>query len=327
MMVVTGATGHIGNVLVRELLKKGHKVRALLPKFEDPAPLAGLEVEIVPGDIRDRASLRAAFSGVEVVFHLAGIISIEGQTKAVQEVNVRGTQNVVEACIEAKVRRLVYTSTVHAFVEPRDGSPIDEQTPINPEGVEGAYGKSKAEATLAVLGAIERGLDAVVVCPAGVMGPYDYKISEMGLLILDYLRGRLKMYIDGGYDFVDVRDVAEGMIRAYERGGRGEIYILTGRMITIPEIMEILERETGIKPPYFKAPLWLAKIGAVFSPLYYRAMKIRPRFTTYSIKVLQTKNPILGQKARRELGFSPRPLEQSIVDSIEWFKKTGKLPK
>jgi len=211
MIVVTGATGHIGNVLVRELLKRGKKVRAVIPPFEDTTPLEGLEVERVEGDVRNADSLIHAFNGADVVYHLAGIISIlPGKTELLYQVNVEGTRNVVEACLKSNVRRLIYTSSIEAIAEPPQGTVIDETIPFAPDNAIAEYGRSKAKAALAVLEGLKKGLDAVIVCPTGVIGPYDFKLSEMGQLFIDFARGKSRIYVGGAYDFVDVRDVAIG---------------------------------------------------------------------------------------------------------------------
>lgn len=328
MIVVTGATGHIGNVLVRELLEKGEKVRALVYPNEDASSLDGLMVERFSGDVTDLGSLMEAFKGADVVYHLAGIVSISsGQKKILHSVNAEGTKNVVKACIEAGVRRLVYTSSVHAIVEAPHGIAIDETYPFDPNRVFGDYGKSKAMASLEVLEGVKHGLDAVIVCPSGVIGPYDYRISELGHIVLDYSNKKLKAYIDGAYDFVDVRDVVNGMMLACEKGRKGENYILSGERVTIKGIFNILENLTGIKQPSFKVPLWLVKLAALFTPIYYRCTRTKPIFTSYSIRVLKSNCLISSNKAKKELGYSPRPISTSIEDSIKWFKRMGLVKK
>jgi len=326
MVVVTGATGHIGNVLVRELLSRGENVRVVIPPSEDTTPLDGLKVEMVEGDVREIDSLIQAFTGSDVVYHLAGIISIlPGKSKLLYQVNVMGTRNVVEACLKTDVRRLIYTSSIHAIAEPPHGTTIDETFPFDPDRAIGEYDRSKAQATLEVLKAVKKGLDAIIVCPTGVIGPYDFKPSEMGQLFIDFVRKKLKAYIDGAYDFVDVRDVAIGHILACQKGRTGESYILSGERITITDLMSMLAGITGERPTLFKTPIWLAKIIAIFTPLYYSLTKAKPRFTQYAIRTLTSNSMISRAKSRRELGFSPRPLRESIGDTIRWFRENGKL--
>lgn len=326
MIVLTGGTGHIGNVLVRKLLRRGEKVRAVVPSWEDRMPLDGLQVEIVDGDVRDVDSLIRAFEGSDLVYHLAGIVAITtGKRELLHEVNVEGTRNVVRACLETGVPRLVYTSSIHAIVEPPKGTVIDETLPFDPERTMGDYARSKALGTLEVLKGAEAGLDAVIVCPTGVIGPYDYAPSEMGQMMILVATGKLKAYLDGAYDFVDVRDVAEGLILAAERGRRGEAYILSGERITVPDLLSLLEDATGAKGPSLKVPFVLARVMAIFTPLYYRARKTKPLFTEYSVHVLGGDCFTTCDKAKRELGYSPRPLRESVRATIRWFEESGRL--
>lgn len=326
MIVVTGATGHIGNVLVRELLSRGEKVRVLISPSKNTAPLDGLEVEMVEGDVCKLDSLIPAFKGSDVVYHLAGLISIlPGKSKLLHQVNVTGTQNVIAACRQTGVRRLVYTSSIRAIVEPPHGTAIDETMPFDPARVMGEYDRSKAQATLEVLKAVEQGLDAVIVCPTGVMGPYDFKPSEMGQLLIDFSKKKLAAYIDGAGDFVDVRDMATGHIIACEKGRTGESYILSGERLTIAELMLLFEEITGVKAPRLKMPIWLAKTIAIFTPLYYNLTKTKPRFTSYSISTLNSNSVVSMTKAHHELDYSPRPIRESIADTSRWFKENGRL--
>ena len=326
MIVVTGATGHIGNVTVRELLARGQKnIRAVIPPFEDTSPLTGLDIDIATADIRDYDSLFSAFEGAEYVYHLAGIVSIgSGKSRLLHEVNVKGTRNVVEACMNLNVRRLVYVSSIHAFVEPPAGTPITETKVFDPARVVGEYAKSKAAATIEVLKGIEQGLDAVIVHPTGVIGPYQYRLTHMGQLIVDFMNGRLFAYIDGAYDFVDVRDVAKGVILACEKGQRGENYILSGQRISVKEILDILAEETGMKAPKMKIPFRLAKLLSPLAEMYYSLARQKPLFTAYSIYTLSSNSVTSHDKASRELGYMARPVWESIIDTVRWLKQVGK---
>lgn len=326
MILVTGATGHIGNVLVRKLIQKGEKVRALIWRGEDTTPIAGLEVERVIGDVLDPDSLKAALQGVEKVFHLAGIISImPGDDSFVRRVNVEGTHNILAAARWAGVKRLVYTSSIHAIRRVPHGVLIDESLPFDLDNPYGTYDRSKAEASLEVQKAAAEGLDAVIVCPTGVIGPYDYRRSEMGSVILDAAQGKTSPYVDGAYDFVDVRDVADGMILAEERGQKGESYILSGQRISVRYLLETVREVTGKAFTRIKIPLSLAGFAAMFTPTYYRLSKAKPRFTPYSLEVLQSNSTISHTKATRELGYHPRTLYESIADTAHWFLENSRL--
>jgi dihydroflavonol-4-reductase len=321
MVVVTGATGHIGNVLVRELISRKEKVRAIVPSDEDITSISDLDLEIIRGDVRDVESLILAMQGADIVFHLAGIISIlPGKRWLLQEVNVKGTQNIIEASLKSRVNRLVYVSSIHAIKEAPHGTVITEAQPFDPSAVLGDYAKTKAEATLKVLDAVKKGLDVVVVCPTGVIGPYDYRVSDMGQLILDYTRNKMKACIEGAYDFVDVRDVARGIILAADKGKSGESYILSGERVTVRDMFSFLEKITGIRAPKFEVPSSLARLFGILATPFYLLSKTKPLITKDSIDVLASNSLISSEKAKRELGYSSRPIWESLVDSVAWFK-------
>ncbi len=326
LVCVTGATGHVGNVLVRELVARRRRVRALVPGFEDGAVLEHLGVEQVPGDVRDFDSLVSAFRGADAVYHLAGIVTVSGgKRRLLMDVNVRGTRNVVRACLEAGVRRLVYTSSVHALEEPGPGIPVRETTGFRPERLFGDYAWSKARASIEVLKGVRQGLDAVMVFPSGIVGPHDYRLSELGTLFLGFARGRMKAYVDGAYDFVDVRDVVDGILSAMENGRTGEGYILSGHRVTVRDMMWVLHEVTGIPVPRFRSPMWLARLGARVSPLWYRLSGDKPLLTRYSLRVLGSNCLVDCGKAVRELGYRCRPFRETVIDTIDWFRSVRML--
>ncbi len=323
MWLVTGATGHIGNVLVRKLLGRGEKVRALIPAGESRDPLKGLDVEAMQGDVLDLDSVFASLRGVRGIFHLAGVISImPGPNPFVRRVNVDGTKNILKAAKEAGVEKVVYTSSIHA-IQRVDASAgvIDERIPYDMDNPYGAYDRSKAEATLAVLDAARAGLEAVVACPTGVIGPYDYRGSMMGAVIHDAAVAKPSLYVDGAYDFVDVRDVAEGLINAATKGRRGESYILSGNKISVRYLLETVREITGRGFFQLKIPFDLAKFAAYFTPMYYKLAHATPRFTLYSLEVLQSNSNISHAKATRELDYKPRSVYETISDTVKWFKE------
>ncbi len=326
MILVTGATGHIGNVLVRLLIERGERVRAMIMPGEDTTPLNGLDVEIIATDVLDYTSLQRAFENIEVVYHLAGIISIlPGKDFLVQAVNINGTRNVIQAARSSGVRRLVYTSSIHALQRVPEGILIDESVPFDCEHAISSYDSSKASASLEVLDAVHTGMDAVIVCPTGVIGPYDFRLSEMGQLILDCVEQKPMLYVDGAYDFVDVRDVAQGLILAAEKGRCGESYILSGERIEVPDILKIVQEILGARLFSLKIPFSLARFTATFTPLYYRLSHVKPRFTSYSLATLVSNSHISHSKANRELGYRPRPLRESLSDTVRWFKQQRQL--
>jgi dihydroflavonol-4-reductase len=322
MILVTGATGHIGNVLVRRLLSAGERVRALIMPGEDTSPLTGLDVEMVHGNVLDPDSLRRAMEGVGRVFHLAGIISIlPGRNLMLRRVNVEGTRNVIAAAARAGVRRLLYTSSIHAIQRAPHGTCIDERLPFDPSNPAGEYDRSKAEASLEVMDAARAGLDTVIVCPTGVIGPHDYRESELGTLIRDCVAEKPQFFVDGAYDFVDVRDVAEGMVLASEKGRAGETYILSGERLSVGRMIDILWDLTGRRFSRIHIPFSLAEFASHFTPLYYKLSGAKPRFTSYSLKTLRSNADISHAKATRELGYRPRNLMETIGDTVIWFRR------
>ena len=326
MILVTGATGHIGNVLVRKLLDRGEKVRALIWRGEDTTPLKNLDVEQVVGDVLDPASLEHAMHGVETVYHLAGIISIlPGRNPLVWRVNVEGTRNVLEAARHASIRRLLYTSSIHAIAHAPHGVAMDETLGFDQNNPYGEYDRSKATASLEVQKAAARDLDAVIVCPTGVIGPYDFRGSEMGEVIRSATEARTMLYVEGAYDFVDVRDVADGMIAAVKRGRRGESYILSGHKLSVRYMLETVREVTGKAFASVKIPFSLAELAARYTPWYYQRTQAKPRFTPYSLQVLQSNANISYKKALTELGYKPRPVYESIADTVRWFLENRRV--
>ncbi|HSW10826.1 MAG TPA: SDR family oxidoreductase [Bacillota bacterium] len=322
LTVVTGATGHIGNNLVRHLVAAGRRVRCLVLPGDDLQPLAGLPVEVRWGDVRDPVALREAFAGAALVYHLASMVSIDpSDSPALEEVNVRGARRVAEACLACGVERLVHTSSIHALAEPRPGVEIDEEQAFDPAAIDTVYGRSKARGTREVLAAVERGLDAVVVCPTGVIGPHDYRPSPMGQLILDFARRRLPAYVDGAYDFVDVRDVAAGMAAAAARGRAGRSYILSGQRLAVRQILAILAELTGAPVPRLRIPRWCAYPAAGLLTLYGRLAGTRPLLTRDSVYTLGSNSHISHARAARELGFRPHPVRGAIADAVAWFRE------
>ncbi len=323
--LVTGGTGHIGNVLIKELLRRNEKVRALILPNEDLTPIQDLDVEIVYGNVCDYESLLHALDGVDYVYHLAGIISImSGSDPIVQEVNVTGTENIVRAAHESGVKKFVYTSSIHAFKRMPHGITIDEEIPIDPKENMAAYDHSKAEATLAVIAETKKGFPAVIVCPTGVIGPFDYKKSELGSLVDGWSSKSLNFLIDGEYDFVDVRDVVQGMIKARERGRVGQIYILSGHLIRVIDLWRLVKELVQSRAYQINIPLRLAKFVARFAEKYFVLTHTKPSLTAYSIETLQTNAVISNAKAASELGYSTRSIRETIQDTIQWWQDANR---
>jgi dihydroflavonol-4-reductase len=327
MLVVTGATGMLGNVLARTLAeRKVGPLRALVRPTSDLAPLAGLDIEVVTGDLQDVPCLVQAFTGADIVFHVGGIVSIaKGGFPRLYRANVEGTRNVLAACREAGVRRLVYCSSIHAFTAPPKGACVTEESPVDPGRSSAAYDRSKAEATLLVRQAIAEGLEAVVVYPTGVLGPYDYRPSYTGELVIQVARGRLPAYVDGAYNFVDVRDVAAGMVAAAFKGAAGEGYILAGHNVPVLELLRMIAEVTSTPVPRLHLPFGLVRSLSFLIPAYYWATRQKPLFTTYSLDVISSGCTMTNEKAERELGYRPRPFKETIEDAVRWFREQGMI--
>ena len=322
--IVTGANGYLGNVLVKKLLERGRSVRALVRSSSDLQSLKDLDIELFTGDINEIDSLRRAFNGVENVYHLAAIISLmPGNRNFIHKINYLCTKNVIQACLECNVQRLVYTSSIHALEDTPNGVIINEDVPYCSGTNKSSYDSSKSMASKEVLNAVQNGLDAVIVNPTGIIGPYDFPVSAITKTFIDFAKSKLKLAIEGAYDFVDVRDVAEGHILACEKGKKGENYILSGERVSVPEMMNILESITGIKAPKYYLPVGFGKFIGSLMPIYYRITGVKPYFTRYTVEVLCSNSYISHEKATKQLGYNPRPVKDSIRDSLAWIKEMG----
>jgi dihydroflavonol-4-reductase len=325
LVAVTGASGHLGANLVRALLADGRRVRALVHRSSKG--IDGLPVEVVRGDVLDQESLKAAFANVDVVYHLAAKISAGWAPVAqIREVNIGGTRNVVEACLGARVRRLVHVSSIHAFAPGPGTSSIDETCPLAQarDLYCGAYGIAKAEGERVVLAAVASGLDAVILNPTAILGPFDFQVSAMGEVLLALARGKLPAVVAGAsYDFVDVRDVVAAALAAEVRGRCGEHYLLPGTRLSLVELAGLWAKTTSRPAPRFTAPMWLARLGALFAPSWARLRGHRPLFTSESLRVLRDRHPISRHKAESELGHRPRLIEETLRDTWAWMKAEG----
>ncbi|MBW2277668.1 MAG: NAD-dependent epimerase/dehydratase family protein [Deltaproteobacteria bacterium] len=321
---VTGASGHLGGNLVRALLERGEQVRALVR--EDTRTLEGLDLELVRGDVLDPDSLRLAFDGADVVYHLAACITIgHEQFDTVWNLNSGGPALVADACVDAGVKRLVHFSSIHAFSPFPIDQTIDETRSLsNPDDASlPLYDRSKASGQLAVLAAVERGLDAVVVHPTAVIGPYDFKPSKLGSAILAMMTRTLPALVAGGFDWVDARDVVEGAITAAERGRTGESYLLGGLWRPVAELAQHVEAACGKRAPRIVTPMWLARVGVPFVSAWSKLSGAPPVYTTESLYALRHHRLISCDKATRELGYSCRPLAETIADTCAWFRDAG----
>lgn len=321
-VAVTGASGHVGHCLCHQLVEQGFDLKALIHKNENQ--LAEMGAGIIRGNVLDKQSLIQLFTGVDVVFHLAAQISIDNKhTQQVFETNVTGTQNVIEACKTAGVKKLVHFSTIHTIHSYGPEKPMDETNPLIASS-NIAYETSKAEAEKLVAAAANDGLDAVILHPTAVIGPYDFHPSFLGQALIKIYKNQLPMLVPGGYDFVDVRDVAKAAIEAATKCRRGERYILSGEWLSLKELSMEIRKISNQKTPTFLAPTWLAKAGLPFIQGWAKITGQHPLYTAESLEILKSscKN-ISNQKAKTELGFRPRPVGETLKDTFAWFKQNN----
>ena len=325
-VVVTGASGLLGGNLAAELRAAGHDVGATRRAGTKVAHLDDLQLRWLDADLTSPAALANAFAGADAVFHCAAAVTVKREvTPDMTAANVTGTQNVIDACIKANVKRLVHTSSVVAVGLSTDGKPCDETATWNfeSEGLVDAYAITKRQAEDVVNAARER-IDAVIVNPTYMFGPRDARPSS-GKLIVDVVKRRVPGWTPGYNNFVDVRDVARGMIGAWRHGKRGERYILAGHDMTYGDLMGTIARVAGVKPPRFKIPLGVAKLVGKWGDFVERRGK-DPLVNSTQIRYAFTDRfRFKSDKAARELGYIVSPLEPAIADAIAWFKQNRML--
>lgn len=322
--LVTGATGFLGRTVVAELLGRGAEVYALVLKDDPLAAALPAGTNAVGGDVCDEASLAAFFKNADsetCVIHCAGIVSVASKpSEKLYKVNVDGTRNVLRMCFLHKVAKLLYVSSVHVIPEAPRGTVMTETQVVSPELVKGHYAKSKAAATDLVFQAAESGLNTSVVFPSGIIGPDDLMKGSITHMLLSFLAGKLPLAVRGGYDFVDVRDVAKGIASCAERGQPGQGYILSGHYATIRDILGIVSEVSGLKQIVRYLPNGLARLIA---PLYesYSLRKRNPLyFTPYSIAVLASNGRFSHQAATQTFQYAPRSLQTTLRDTVLWLQ-------
>ena len=327
--IITGANGFLGNNIIRKLeLDANNEIRAFVLKGDHIKSLEHLKCKIYYGDITNKSTLSSIFeniNGKEVfVIHCAAVVYIKSKYNPfIYNVNVNGTKNIVDKVLEIKAK-LIYISSVHAIPEKYNNSLITEITNFNPNNVHGLYAKTKAEAAMYVMNAIKyKGLNACIIHPSGIIGPNDYGNSHLTQLIKKVTDGKLFACVKGGYDFVDVRDVADGVINACKNGNKGECYILSNRYITIKELCDLVCDVQKRKKIKLVLPITVAKLIAPLFELYYNFKKQTPLFTKYSLYTLSSNANFSNKKAKQYLYFKNRNIKETIKDTVEWINKNS----
>ena len=321
--LVTGASGHLGANLVRALLDRSEKVRVLIRKGSNNAAIDGLDVEHAYGDLRDKQSLIDAVKGCDYVYHLAAFVSIrDGDRKELYDVNVLGTRDLMQACRHVGVKRVVHCSSFGAVGNNPDGA-SNEKWAVSPYEMTTDYEISKTFAELEVYKEVVRGLQAVIVNPSGIVGPWDFKPSLLGKTIIEFAQGKMRASVPGGFDFTPVQDVVQGHLLAMEKGVVGERYLLTGAQHSLSETLDWLEEFTGVKKPKLVIPTFIMQNIAIVKDWIERKFfpHVYPRFNYHSIRLLNCGKFGAHTRAINELGLKPTPVKEAYRDSVLWFKK------
>jgi dihydroflavonol-4-reductase len=326
--LITGACGFIGSAVLRQLVNAGHEVRALVRPNSDRRNLEGLPVDSVIGDLTDPASLRRAVKGCDALFHVAAAYRLwVPRPQEMYQTNVVGTKNIMLAALEAGVQRIVYTSSVATLGLNEDGSPADEATMATLSEMIGHYKRSKflAEEEVRRL-AHEEDLPVVIVNPSAPVGPRDIKPTPTGRMILQAASGRMPAYVDTGLNLVHVDDVAVGHLLAFERGTVGQRYILGARNMTLREILVALAAITGKPAPQVRLPRGLVLPVAYLAEAWARLVGgSEPLITIDGVRLAKKRMFFSVEKARRELGYHPRPVDEALRDAVDWFREHGYL--
>ncbi|WP_067620270.1 hopanoid-associated sugar epimerase [Alicyclobacillus acidiphilus] len=327
--LVTGGSGFVGYHVVSVLLQKGHAVRAMVRNEQSAGRLADLGAEILYGDLADGTGLDDAVRGCDAVFHVAAHYSLDRRDDALMyAANVEGTRRIIDAVRRAGNVRLVYTSSTAAVKLRDDGRPSAETDGFNdPDRVHSTYKRTKVLAERLAMDAAKDGVDVVIVNPSTPVGPFDVKPTPTGRIVLDTMLGKMPAYVETGLNLVAVEDVALGHLLAFERGVRGERYILGNQNMHFGDLVATVARLAGRKPPTVKLPFWFAMSVAVIddwmlSPILRRP----PRAPVAGVQLAKTPMYFDAAKAVRELGMPQSPVEDALRRAVEWFRANAVEP-
>jgi len=324
--LVTGATGFIGSHIARELLNSGVSVRALVRKNSDRRNLAGVDAEIVEGDILDRSSISSALKNCDTLFHAAADYRLWTKNPAAMyAANVEGTENVLEAALSAGVGKVVYTSSVGTLGNPGDGNPGDEDTPVSFSDMVGDYKKSKFLAERKAESFLAKGLQLVIVNPSTPVGPFDIKPTPTGKIIVDFVSRRMPAYLETGLNLIAVEDCARGHILAAEKGRIGEKYILGNENLMLDEIFEMLSRISGVPKPRFCLPYGPILVAAWVNEAFSTITGREPMIPLSGVRMAKKLMFFSPKKARMELVFETTPVYNALERALGWFRANGYL--
>jgi dihydroflavonol-4-reductase len=321
--LVTGAAGFLGSHVARQLVARGEKVRVLVRASSSNRAIADLPMEYVTGDLRDEASLIRAMAGVHRVFHVAADYRLWAKNpQDIYDSNVGGTKNLLSAARHASVDRLTYTSTVATVAVDRPQFP-NESTDAKLDEMVGHYKRSKWLAEQEVLQAAKNGLPAVVAMPTTPVGPWDWKPTPTGKIIVDFLNGKMPGYVETGLNFVGVEDCAAGHLLVADKGKIGERYLLGSENLTLKQVLDTLARVTGLPAPKLKIPHALALGVAYAETAFSRLLGREPQIPVEAVKIAQHLMFVDCTRTQRELGFAPEPVAAAFERAVRWYEKNG----
>jgi dihydroflavonol-4-reductase len=325
--LVTGASGFVGSHVARQLVEAGHSVRVLVRHNSNLRLLEGLRAERVEGDLRDAASLERAMKGVRHVFHVAADYRLWARNPAeIYESNVGGTRRLFEVCAREGVERIVYTSTVATIAVPAHGNMLpNENSQATLDQMIGHYKRSKFLAEQEAAKAAASGLPIVIVNPTTPVGPGDWKPTPTGRIVVDFLNGKMPAYVDTGLNLAPVEDVAAGHLLAAARGRIGERYILGGQNMTLKEILDALSVIAGLPAPRLKLPHAIALAAGYADELFSRLMGRDPQIPVEGVKMSRHRMFVVSDKAEKELGYKPGPVEAALERAVRWYRAEGYL--
>lgn len=321
-VAITGASGHVGITVIEELKRRGHEVIGLC--FNDLDYFLANNIAYIDGNVNDRESIEKILEGCDALIHSAAVISIDGDKQGiVRKVNVEGVRNVMQTALDLKIKRVVHISSIHAY-DPIPRNEVLDETRNFVDDSAFEYDRSKRDGQLTVLEFVKKGLPAIIVNPTSVTGQPENKLSLQGKAILDIYLGKIPAIFQGGYDWVDVRDVASSVCNALTMGRIGENYLLSGKYYTMREIVTMISEVKGKEIRVFNVPVWLVKLGLPFVKLQSKITGKAPLYTNESIEILLHGNTkISHEKAKNELNHNPRPFKETLQDFVLWFKENG----